>query len=614
VRFFGAVPVAGGVRFQVWAPGARSLVLLTRTAGAEPIERRLDRDADGIWTGVFDDVRAGDQYAYALDGGEPRPDPASRFQPDGVHGWSEIVDPAAFDWTDRAWSGIDPARVVIYELHVGTFSGHGTFRDVASRFEYLRDLGVTVLELMPVADFPGRRNWGYDGVSLFAPSHIYGRPEDLRALVDRAHAAGLAVILDVVYNHLGPEGAYLPSFAPAFFTRKHQTPWGPAVNLDDEGSALVRAFLLDNATHWIREYHADGLRLDATHAMVDGSPRPFLADLAACVRKAADRRLLLYAEDVRNDSQLVLERSSGGWDLDGVWADDFHHVVRRAVAGDSHGYYSDYAGTTRELADTLSQGWLYTGQFSRHMQKARGTDPSDVEMRRCVICVQNHDQVGNRATGDRLHHEVDPAVWRAVVALLLTAPMTPLLFMGQEWAASTPFLFFTDFEPSLGRLVSEGRRREFRGHPGFSTVDRMEAIPDPQADSTFDASRLDWSERQAPVHSGSLALHRALLHLRASRHALRASDRTSCTAVALDDDSVAVRRPAGGDASDMLIVTRIRGEGTVRLDIGPARVVLTTEDAAFTSDPRPIAVDQAAGTIAFGRPGAVVLDMPAAAR
>ena len=606
---FGAVPTADGVVFEVWAPNVDSLVLLTTRGGRTPIERPLARNADGIWTGSFTDVAPGDRYAYSIDGSIPRPDPASRFQPDGVHGWSAIVDPASFEWSDAGWPGVDPARVVIYELHVGTFSGHGTFRDVASRLGYLRDLGVTVVELMPVAEFPGRRNWGYDGAALFAPSHCYGDPDDLRALIDRAHALGLGVVLDVVYNHLGPEGAYLWSFAPSFFTSAHTTPWGPAVNLEGEGAPQVRRFLIENARHWIREYHADGLRLDATHAFIDTTGAPFLAELTDAVHASADRRVLVYAEDSRNLSQMVRSRTLGGWGLDGVWADDFHHVVRRAVAGDTSGYYADYQGTTRELAQTIASGWLYSGQHSEYLRRARGTDPSEVPLGKCVICLQNHDQIGNRARGDRLHHSVDAAVWRAVVTLLLTAPMTPLLFMGQEWAARTPFLFFTDFEPALGSLVVEGRRREFRHFPEFASAEGARSIPDPQADETFEASRLDWPERHAPAHACSLALHRALLQERGARPALWASGATSCDARAIDDSTVFVVRRDPGEDADIVVVAKLHGSGRVDTALAAGRVILTTEDAPFASDPSPVAVDGA--TITFQRPGAVLLEVPA---
>ena len=608
MNVFGAVPTPAGVRFGVWAPQAQSLVLLTAIDG-HPVERTLERQENGLWTGVVPGLSAGDLYAFSVDGSTPRPDPASRFQPDGPHGWSEIIDPTAFRWTDSRWPGVDPDRVVLYELHVGTFSGHGTFRDVASRLEYLRDLGVTAIELMPVAEFPGRRDWGYDGAALFAPSHAYGRPDDLRMLIDRAHAAAIAVIIDVVYNHLGPEGAYLWCFAPSFFTSTHTTPWGPAVNLDAEGSRTVRNFLIENALHWIREYHADGLRLDATHALIDTSDTPFVSELTAAVHHASTKRVLVFAEDSRNLSDMVRPRESGGWGLDGVWADDFHHVVRRMTAGDTRGYYMDYAGTTQELAETLSRGWLYTGQFSKHLQAPRGSDPSEVPLRNCVICVQNHDQIGNRAKGDRLHHVVDAAVWRAAVTLLLTAPMTPLIFMGQEWAASAPFCFFTDFEPALGLLVAEGRRREFRQFPEFATELAAQAIPDPQADETFKGSRLDWLERHAPAHACSLALHRALLHERRARPALQASSETCCEARALDDATIMVRRP--GRDGDMLILARLQGAGTVNVVLTGARVVLTTEEPRFAPDPVPLHIDAASARVTFGRPGAALLEMPA---
>ncbi len=489
---------------------------------------------------------------------------------------------------------------MIYELHVGTFTPGGTFADAAARLPHLRDLGVTAIELMPLADFPGRRNWGYDGVALFAPSRAYGRPDDLRAFVNAAHALGLAVLIDVVYNHLGPDGAYLPAFTPCFLTPAHRTPWGDAVNLDDRGNDGVRRFLLDNALHWIREYHADGLRLDAVHALIDGSDRPFVADLADAVHAARAHPPLVYAEDSRNFASIVQARSRGGWGLDGVWADDFHHVIRRMLTGDAHGYYVDYDGTAGELAATLRDGWLYHGQDSKHFGAPRGTSAAEVEMRKAIVCVQNHDQIGNRALGDRLHHRADPSAWRAAVTVLLTAPMTPLLFMGQEWAASAPFQFFTDFNGDLGRAVGEGRRKEFPAE-GWR-------VADPQADDTFGASRLDWDERDAPPHAGVLALHRALLRLRSEHAALQASDACACDARAFDDDSVAFIRP--GPDGRFLIVARLRGRGAVRpaeLMRGTWRTVLDTEDPAFAADSTSIRLDMAVGSIAFTRPGAVVL-------
>jgi maltooligosyltrehalose trehalohydrolase len=604
---FGAFVTADGVSFRVWAPLARTITLFVRTPhGIETCSPR--RSADGIWEATVAAARAGARYAYAIDGGDPRPDPASRFQPDGVHGWSEVVDPSIYEWRDAGWRGIDPQRVVLYELHVGTFSGNGSFTAVAERLPYLKDLGVTAIELMPVADFPGRRNWGYDGVALFAAARVYGRPDDLRALVDRAHAAGLGVILDAVYNHLGPEGAYLPEFSPQFLTDAASTPWGKAVNLNGEGSAVVRRFLIENALHWIHEYHVDGLRLDATHALIDRSEPSFLSELTEAVHTARDPRPLVFAEDHRNLAAMLEDPAQGGWGLDGVWADDFHHIVRRMLAGDSRSYFSDYEGRAEELAATLRRGWLFVGQRSRHHQAPRGTDPSGIPMRKSIVCVQNHDQTGNRPLGDRLHHQTNPAAWRAAVALLLSSPMTPLLFMGQEWAASTPFQFFTDFDPSFGAHVVEGRRREFSEFPEFTNL--PETIPSPQADETFAASRLRWEERGRPEHAGVLEMHRALLELRTRHTALQGSNDTTCTADALDESTVLVCRPG------IMICARLRESGRVSLGLDRSsgwRLLFTTEDAAYTGDPQPIEIDPELQTIAFSRPGAVILEVDAAA-
>ncbi len=626
---FGAVPLAnGGVRFRVWAPTASGVDLHLRRPGGQvcvsPLrgarsagiddpqtghpEGAKRRPDPGIWELLVPDTRTGDHYAFAVDGGPPRPDPAGRFLPDGVHGWSEVIDPRAFAWTDAAWNGLDPRRAVIYELHVGTFSPEGTFRGAAARLPHLRNLGITAIELMPVADFAGRRNWGYDGVAMFAPAHGYGSPDDLRALVDTAHAHGIGVILDVVYNHLGPEGAYLPELSPLFLTDKHSTPWGDAVNLDDEGSSGVRAFLTDNALHWVDEYHMDGLRLDATHSLHDSRDRHFVAELAEAVHASTDPPPVVYAEDHRNLSTMLNAPDHGGWNLDGVWADDFHHVVRRMVGGDSHGYYVDYEGTAAELAATLRQGWLFVGQHSVHQRGARGTDPSSVPLRKAIVCVQNHDQVGNRALGDRLHHTIDAASWRAAVTVLLTAPMTPLLFMGQEWATSAPFQFFTDFETSLGDLVFHGRRQEFKAFPQFATAEGARRVPNPQAESTFEASRLRWDELDRPDHARVLALHRALLRLRREYAFMRASDACDADAQSIGGDTVVFRR-GSEDAGSALVVVRLRGCGLVKVPAmaNAQATLLDTEDAAFAGDPRPARIHPADGAIEFARPGALVV-------
>ena len=600
-----------GVDFRVHAPLARELRLVLH-GGPSSGEHRMARDSEGTWALQVPGINAGQRYAYRIDDRPERPDPASRFQPLGVHGPSEVVAPAGFGWTDAAWRGVEPSKLVIYELHVGTFGG--TFRGTIEHLAALRDLGITAIELMPVADFAGARGWGYDGVALYAPSRAYGHPDDLRTLVDHAHSRGLAVLLDVVYNHLGPEGAYLPEFNPQYLTQVHQTPWGQAVNLEGAGSDMVRRFIIDNAVHWVREYHLDGLRLDATHALIDTRRPHFVRALAAAVRASAQRAIFLHAEDPRNLNDIVRGDGEDAWGLDAVWADDFHHVIRRMVAGDSHGYFADYLGTCDELARTVRQGWLFTGGHSEFRQCARGTDPSAIPMNRFVVCIQNHDQVGNRALGDRLHHRVDAATWRAISLLLLTAPMTPLIFMGQEWAASTPFQFFTDLGAPFGALVTQGRRGEFRMFPEFADRTAPD-IPDPQSAATFAASRLRWEERTTPGHAEVVALYRDLLALRRSEAALGASDALTAEAVVLDPDTIAVRRDSA--AETMWIVVRLRGSGTVDLPDASSRrhapgdawqTVRTTEDRAFVEEPVPIriAITSGAPTIHFQRPGGVI--------
>ena len=609
---FGAIPSHGGTRFAVWgAPGSR--VEVTVLDGAAPGAHPLALAASGLFETWVEGAAAGDRYAYRLDGEGPFPDPASRYQPEGVHGPSQIIDPAAFAWHDDRWRTRPPRDLIVYELHVGTFTPEGTFAGVEGRLPYLRDLGVTAIELMPVADFAGARNWGYDGAALFAPARVYGHPDDLRRLVDAAHHQGLAVLLDVVYNHLGPEGAYAPRFYPQYLTDRHRTPWGKAVNLDADGSPLVRRFILENAAHWVREYHVDGLRLDATHALIDDSPKTIVREIVETVRAAAGRPIYVHAEDHRNLAAMVEGIDEGGWGLDGVWADDFHHVVRTMVAGDTHGYYADFTGHTRELATVVQDGWLYSGTYSAHMKGPRGTPAGRVPMHRFVVCVQNHDQIGNRAFGDRLHQQISADTWRAVSVLLLTVPMTPLLFMGQEWAASSPFQYFTDLEPALGVLVTEGRRQEFADFPEFSNVEARDRIPDPQAADTFANSRLRWAEQGTGEHGRSLALYRALLSLRREHPALSGSDRTAGTAVSPDDDSLVVRRDEGGAV--FWIVVRFRSTGSVDLQAVAAalgvpfearrlRLVLDTEHAEFAADPMAIDIDER--MIRFQRPGAII--------
>ncbi|CAN5698349.1 malto-oligosyltrehalose trehalohydrolase [soil metagenome] len=610
--YFGAVPSQDGVRFRVWASGARDVRLQVHDGAAAGIHP-LAPAGDGVLETWIAGAGPGDRYAYIIDGSPPLPDPASRFQPDGVHGPSQIVDPLAFAWTDVRWQSRPAPDLIAYELHIGTFTKAGTFAGVQHRLPYLRDLGVTAIELMPVADFAGSRNWGYDGVALFAPSRAYGAPDDFRRLVDAAHGHGLSVLLDVVYNHLGPEGAYLPLFSPGYLTGRHTTPWGNAVDLDEP---LVRRFILDNAAHWVREYHLDGLRLDATHALIDAQPKTLVAELAEVTRAVAGRAIVIHAEDHRNLATIVEDHRLGGWGLDGVWADDFHHVVRSLMAGDRHAYFADFAGNARELATIIRDGWLYSGQRSGHMHGPRGSDPGRVPMHRFVVCLQNHDQIGNRALGERLHHSISAEAWRAATVLLLTAPMTPLLFMGQEWAASTPFQYFTDLEPDLGRLVTAGRRREFAGFPEFADPAAAERIPDPQALTTFDNSRLRWDETSTGEHLRSLALYRALLALRRDQPSLSGSAETSGAAFAPDDETIVMRR--GDVRGTFWVVCRFRSTGAVDvgaaaeamdIEIGRLQAVLDTEHAEFTAAPAPVDIVSTgeAAVVHFQRPGAVIL-------
>jgi maltooligosyltrehalose trehalohydrolase len=618
----GAWPEQAGTHFRVWAPTARSLEAVLensgKTAGVQTFHVSMAKGADGTFSAFIPGIVAGQRYRYRVDGQGPYPDPASRFQPEGVHGPSEVVDPKNFAWSDSAWRGIEMDELVIYELHVGTFTPAGTFGGVIDHLDYLVELGVTAIELMPLADFPGRRNWGYDGVDLFAPARCYGRPDDLRRLVDAAHGRGLAVLLDVVYNHLGPDGNYLGVYGPYYFSKHHPTAWGAALNLDGDHRQMVREFFIENALHWIVEYHLDGLRLDATHALVDEGPYHFLEELAGRVHGlATGRRILLIAEDHRNLARLVKPESEGGWDLDAVWVDDFHHQIRRLLAGDHEGYYRDYRGKVADLAETVRKGWFYNGQHSVNWNKPRGTDPEGIAPRQFVYCLQNHDQIGNRAMGDRLHHQIDLAAYRAATVLLLCSPATPLLFMGQEWAASTPFLFFTDHNERLGQRVTEGRRNEFKHFSAFSDLDARRRIPDPQALSTFQSSKLIWEERNREPHASIFRLYHALLHLRHTEGALHAVDRPDFEVWALDESTILLLRRSPSGSAVLIIIQLLRG-GTIDLNKHPAarsvpdrewQILLTTEDSEFCTDPCQPEVDLSLGLprLRFLRPSAIIL-------
>jgi maltooligosyltrehalose trehalohydrolase len=477
----------------------------------------MERDPFGVWRGSAADLRPGRDYWYRVNGEADRPDPVSRYRPEGVHGPSRIIDPAEFEWTDAEWKGLAVRDLAIYELHVGSFTPEGTFEEILPRLEALRELGITAIELMPVAEFPGTRNWGYDGVSLYAPQSSYGGPDGLRRLVNAAHRAGLAVILDVVYNHLGPEGNYLREFGP-YFTDRYRTLWGEGWNLDGPESNEVRRYILDNALYWITEFHLDGLRLDAADTIVDQSAMHLLEELAAVIHRQAEslgRRVSVIAESAANDPRFVRSPAMGGYGLDAQWSDDFHHAVHVALTGEQNGYYADFGGVA-PVAKALAERFVNDGRYSVFRRRRHGRPAVDVPAERFVICVQNHDQVGNRARGERLSALVPPDALRLAAAILLLSPYVPLLFMGEEYGETRPFLYFVSHgDPELVEAVRLGRQLEFAGF-GW----RGE-IPDPQAESTFEASRLDWDAARRPPHAQIRALYRDLLQLRRVLPALK---------------------------------------------------------------------------------------------
>lgn len=489
---FGTEITPGGVRFRLWAPGCRQVLLHLGETGATE-GRPMVACEDGWFELLARDAGAGTAYRFGVGDGLRVPDPASRSNPGDVHGASVVVDPAAFAWQDGAWRGRPWEEAVIYELHVGTFTSTGSFAAVIERLDDLADLGVTAIELMPVADFPGTRNWGYDGVLPFAPDSRYGRPEDLKALVQAAHARGLMVLLDVVYNHFGPEGNYLHAYAEPFFSTRRHTLWGAAINFDGPGSATVREFFIHNALYWLEEYHFDGLRLDAVHAIRDDSGRHILAELAARVHAAigAGRRVHLVLENDANEA-----RHLGRGGCAAQWNDDLHHALHVLVTGEADGYYADYADTpARHLGRCLAEGFAYQGEVSAYRGHVpRGEASAQLPPHAFVSFLQNHDQIGNRAFGERLTRLAPAAALRAAAAVVLLAPAVPLLFMGEEAGATTPFLFFCDFGDDLREAVTRGRREEFRRFERFADPAAQAAIPDPSRIETFFASRLDWGE------------------------------------------------------------------------------------------------------------------------
>ena len=491
---------------RVWAPNAKT-VQLEIHGSCSP----MTAGENGWWFTELSAAETQVEYAFVLDGGPRMPDPRSSWQPRGVHGPSRVLDHSAFAWTDRQWQAGPLSAAVIYEMHVGTFTPEGTFRAAVDKLDHLIDLGATHIELMPVAEFSGTRGWGYDGVDLYAPHHAYGGPDELKRLVDACHQRGLAAILDVVYNHLGPGGNYLPHFGP-YFTNSYATPWGQAINFDGPDSVEVRRFVCDNALMWLRDYHFDGLRLDAVHAIIDTSAWHILEQLACEVAELeaqSGRHLVLIAESDLNDPRIVRPQQIGGYGIHAQWSDDFHHALHTVLTGERNGYYSAF-GSLAHLAKALEQIFVYDGCYSTFRRRSHGRPAVGLSGHYFLGYSQNHDQIGNRATGERNSHLMNLGQLKTAAALVLTAPFVPMLFQGEEWGASSPFLYFTDHEdPDLGRAVTEGRRREFAD---FSA--QVEEVPDPQARNTFERSKLIWTERDKEPHAGLLDWHRQLIRLR----------------------------------------------------------------------------------------------------
>ncbi len=541
---FGAELTSTGVHFRVWAPRRKQVqVRLSGDARQFP----LVKEEDGFFSGHVEQLRVGTKYSFRLDDDKyDYPDPASRFQPEGVHGPSEIIDPSSFDWTDADWHGIELQGQVIYELHLGCFTEEGTWNAAEQRLPHLSKMGITAVEIMPVTEFSGSFGWGYDGVKWYAPSRLYGTPDDFRSFVNAAHQLGLAVILDVVYNHFGPTGNYTGAFSPYFISKRHPTEWGDAINFDGEGSQIVRDFVTENAAYWIREYHLDGLRLDATQSIYDESPRHVLADLSIAARAAAksgnggERKIIIVAENESQDVRHVERIEDGGFGLDGLWNDDYHHSCRVAATGHAEYYYADFSGTSQELISATRFGYLFQGQYSHEQQRWRGTPAWHVEGWRFITFLQNHDQVANAAHGSRLPDLTSPGTYRALTTLWLLGPGTPMFFMGQEFGTRTPFRYFADHDVELAKLVRDGRWEALRRFPRIAGGNgRQIELPDPADHTTFDACKLDWSK--CTDESPDVMLHRDLLQLRSHDPTISCQDKRMIQGAVINPDCFILR-------------------------------------------------------------------------
>lgn len=573
----GAESREGGTHFRVWAPRrSRVDVAIEDPLTGDKVFHALAPEQGGYFAGLVSSAGNGSLYRFRLDSGDRLfPDPASRFQPQGPHGPSQVIEPSAFQWTDAEWRGLSK-NPVIYEMHIGTFTSEGTWSAAAREIPELVSLGITLIEIMPVADFPGKFGWGYDGVDLFAPTRLYGTPDDFRRFIDRAHSCGAGVILDVVYNHLGPDGNYLKEFSPDYFTDRYFCEWGDAINFDGSNAAPVREFFLANVSHWISEYHLDGLRIDATQQIFDSSPRNIIAELSETARAAAgSRKIILVAENEPQHTNLIRPLNEGGCGLDALWNDDFHHTAMVALTGRREAYYYDYLGTPQEFVSALKWGYLYQGQYYAWQKRKRGTPSLGFKPESFINYIQNHDQVANTGQGWRIHCRTSPGLYRAITALLILGSGIPMLFQGQEFAASSPFLYFADHNPELAKLVKQGRMQfmsQFRSITGIMKT----LISDPGDPETFLKSKLDFSERG--THQGIYAMHRDLLRIRATDPAFRNRGRGSIDGAVLGREAFILRYFVA-EGRDRLLAVNLGKD--INLDPAPEPLLAPPENCSW---------------------------------
>jgi len=575
-----------GMHFRVWAPERKTVKLVITSQEDQndplhqPAEVELQREGNGYFSVLIQVACVGSLYRYLLDDDpQPYPDPASRFQPQGPHGSSQVIDPSMFEWTDSAWPGIDAQGQVIYEMHIGTFTHEGSWVAAAKELPELAALGVTVLEIMPVADFPGRFGWGYDGVNWFAPTRLYGTPDEFRYFVNQAHALGLGVILDVVFNHLGPDGNYLSKFSSSYFATRYQCDWGEPLNFDGPNSGPVRDYVLANTAYWIKEFHLDGVRIDATQQIFDSSSEHIIAAIVKAVRNAAAPRLsYIIAENEPQEAEIFLPPEQGGFAVDALWNDDFHHTAMVAMTGRADAYYSDYRGFAQEFVSTLKRGFLYQGQCYSWQKKGRGTPVLDMPPAKFINFIQNHDQIANSGSGKRVHLMTSPNRYRALTALFLLAPQTPMLFQGQEFAANSPFFYFADHKEEIAYLVAQGRSQFLAQFRALATLEMQAQLPDPGDPVTFTQSKLDLNDRN--INKEAYALHCDLLKLRRDDPVFQASQQTSrIDGAVLSPDALVIRFFGETPGDDRLLLVNLSRD--LRLVPAPEPLLAPPKDCVW---------------------------------